>query len=151
MASKQQVEQRRKAGRSSGAARRKSANPGAPGHAPAIVAFDDTDVEMRSFIAMVGQPMSWPDVKTFAQVRGELYKNRDAATALAVASRSLWTSAHVKERDAAWNTVVDGRLALVERLLDGVSGVNPAQRKGFLDEARAWLLETKRCLSAVHA
>lgn len=63
----------------------------------------------------------------------------------------LWTSAQVRARDEAWNAAVEDRLDLAERLLDHIDGVTPDQRKAFLTAARAWRLDTKRVLAAVHA
>lgn len=63
----------------------------------------------------------------------------------------LWTSAQVRARDEKWNAATDDRLDMVERLLDGIDAVTPEQRRAFLDAARAWRLETKRTLAAIHA
>lgn len=62
--------------------------------------------------------------------------------------RSLWTTQQVRDRYLAWNRTMDDRMSLVERLLDGVDGVNPEQRKTFLMAARAWCMQTKRELSS---
>ena len=110
----------------------------------------DVAASMASFVEMVGKPTNWQDVKTSVQVEGEVQKNVMSAIELATRAKRQWTSDQVKAREAAITSVITTRNDLVERLLDGIDGISPDQRRAFLDRARAWRMESIRAIGAAH-
>jgi hypothetical protein len=145
-------EKRAKAARKSGEARR-NREPSDLYNPEALPASSLANVDemMESYVEMVGPPVNWIDVKTYEQVKTEIYKNLDAARDSAVRARRLFTSDQVRARDERWNSIAHDRLDLVERLLDDLPDVPQDLRKSFLATARSWRVQTMQMLSGANA
>jgi len=98
--------QRRNAGKKSGKVRAGHAGestplPDRPLGAPFVAKSSNAEVaeRMATFVATVGEPMSWPDVKNYVQTEAEIYKTLGVAQQFEIDAGRILTREQVRARD----------------------------------------------------
>ena len=138
MATPSQIAQRQRAIRS-------RHDKDAPAADQTFVPVSDVDEQsvqeiMDSYVARVGEPADWADIKTMEQVRYEIYKTRLAARDDARARGKLLPIEEVRARDEA-------KAAIFRRALQSVTDLvakhaPPDRILEAQKEARAWIDNT---------
>lgn len=96
----------------------------------------DVDAKLAAYTKLVGEPLSWPDVKTMEQVRAEIYKTMGEADARSVRTGKLFTLDQVRARDEAAAQVFRERLRTVTDLV--VKLAPPERVVAAQKEASEW-------------
>jgi hypothetical protein len=96
----------------------------------------DVDTAIAGYVALVGKPQSWPDVKTLEQVRGEIYKTRAEQRADARARGDLYTRDQIRTRDEQVAAIFRERLRTVTDLV--VILAPPERIVAAQKQATAW-------------
>jgi hypothetical protein len=131
--------QRSAAGKRSGGARSGRDQSGADhsisGQMPAT-SDPDVDAQIAAYVAIVGDPQGWTEVKALEQTRAEIYRTRAAAREDELARGRLFTRDQVTERDEIHNAAIKEALATVTDLI--AKHVPPERITAAQAEARAW-------------
>ena len=105
---------------------------------PGVCAYD---------VAYTSGKISLREALVREQVIGEELQNERRRIEIETARGKLLPAEAVAARDEAWNKIVLAALDAVDRLLDTVEGITPAQRAAFLERANAWRKETRSALA----
>ena len=143
--------QRRAAGRSSGKARARHSGDDEPAEdadpdAPLPFTGDpEVDKEMAAYDAVVGKPMSWPDVKNRVQTRAEIYKTRAAARQDQIDAKALITRDQLRARDEKLAEAIKSALGTaVDKL---AANLPPDRIPAFQKACAAWVAEVREKLA----
>ncbi len=90
-----------------------------------------------------------PEALRREQIREQELKNAKLEIEIEKTKSNIYTADDVREHDAVWNTAVANEAEKVQRLIDGIDGVAPEQRKVFLDRFRDWRKSMSLALSKV--
>jgi hypothetical protein len=137
----------RMAGKASGRAR-SGRDPDAPGGDPSapMPTGGDSAVDdmIAGYVAIVGNPSGWQEVKALEQTRAEIYKTKAAAREHAVATGSLFTRDQITARDEKLATIFRDQLRSVTDLMVQIAA--PEKIRQAQAQAQEW---TDRVASAV--
>ncbi len=132
--------QRRNAGKRSGQVRggHDGEEPQGDPDAPMPITHDpDVDAEMAAYDAVVGKPMSWPDVKNRVQTRAEIYRTRAAARQDQVDAGRLITRDVLVKRDETVDAFWSDALRTVHTLLQDL--LPPDKLLAAQQKADTWI------------
>jgi hypothetical protein len=99
---------------------------------------------IAGYVAIVGNPSGWQEVKALEQTRAEIYKTKAAAREHAVATGSLFTRDQITARDEKLATIFRDQLRSVTDLMVQIAA--PEKIRQAQAQAQEW---TDRVASAV--
>ena len=133
--------QRSAAGKRSGGVRSGRA-PSEDGAAPTIsgqlpaTSDPDVDKQIAAYVAIVGDPTGWTEVKALEQTRAEIYRTRAAARADDIERHALFTRDQIRTRDEWLATTLKDSLRGVADL--AARYAPPEQKQAAQVDAQRW-------------